>query len=306
VTLVPFDDRDGWIWFDGAFTPWRDAKVHVLTHALHYASAVFEGERMYNGRIFALEAHTGRLFRSANLLDFDIPFSKAEVNRACVDVCVRNGLSDCYVRPIAWRGAEQLSVSALNTRIHLAIAAWPWPKYFDEAKRMRGIRLCWAQYNRPPAKAAPTAAKAVGLYMICTISKNVAERSGYEDALMLDSDGNVAETTGTNIFFLRDGVLHTPLADCFLDGITRQTVIGLAKGGGVDVIERRIRPEELSTFSECFVVGTAAEVTPVGEIAEHKFTPGGVTFSLMERYEALVRAPPPALEPVAGPAAARV
>jgi branched-chain amino acid aminotransferase len=295
MALIPFDDRDGWIWFDGGFVRWREAKIHVLTHAMHYASAVFEGERMYDGRIFALEAHTERLFRSAELLDFAIPFSKAAIDRACIETCARNGLSDCYVRPIAWRGAEQLSVSALETRIHVAIAAWPWPKYFDEAKRMRGIRLCWAVYDRPPPRAAPTAAKAVGLYMICTISKNIAERNGYEDALMLDSDGNVAETTGANIFFVRDGALHTPLADCFLDGITRQTVIRLAKERGAQVIERRIRPEELATFSECFVVGTAAEVTPVSEIGEHRFTPGALTHSLMERYEGLVRAPQAAL-----------
>jgi branched-chain amino acid aminotransferase len=306
VTLVPFDDRDGWIWLDGSFAPWRAAKLHVLTHALHYASAVFEGERMYDGRIFALEEHTDRLFRSAELLDFSIPYPKAAINGACMETAKRNGLSECYVRPIAWRGAEQLSVSALQTRIHVAIAAWPWPKYFDEAKRLRGIRLCWAKYNRPPAEAAPTAAKAVGLYMICTISKNIAERAGYEDALMLDSAGNIAETTGTNIFFVRDGALHTPIADCFLDGITRRTVIRLAKARGVEVIERRIQPEELATFSECFVAGTAAEVTPVGEIADYQFTPGAITFSLMEDYEALVRAHKATPATIAEPADAQV
>jgi len=286
--------------------PWRDAKLHVLTHALHYASAAFEGERMYDGRIFALEEHTDRPFRSAQLLDFAIPYAKASINRACIEACERNGLTDCYVRPIAWRGAEQLSVSALHTRIHVAVAVWEWPKYFDEAKRLRGIRLCWAEYNRPPPTSAPVAAKAVGLYMICTISKNIAERNGYEDALMLDSEGNIAETTGTNVFFVRDGALHTPLADRFLDGITRRTVIRLAKERGVAVHERRIRPEELATFSECFVAGTAAEVTPVGEIAEHRFTPGALTLSLMERYEALVRAPHAPQEYVAEPVAARV
>lgn len=280
---------------DGRFVPWREAKVHILTHAMHYASAVFEGERMYDGRIFALEAHTDRLFRSAELLDFAIPFSKHEVNRACIEACAKNAMTDCYIRPIAWRGAEQLSVSALNTKIHMAIAVWPWPKYFDESKRMRGIRLCWAGYRRPAANAAPTAAKAVGLYMICTISKNIAERSGYEDALMLDSEGAVAETTGANIFFVKDGALHTPIADSFLDGITRQTVIRLAKARGVAVVQRRIWPEELDTFSECFVVGTAAEVTPVQEIGAHRFTPGALTFQLMERYDSLVRAPQAAL-----------
>ena len=306
MALVPFDDRDGWIWLDGTFVPWRDAKVHVLTHALHYGSAVFEGERMYDGHIFALEEHTDRLFRSAQLLDFSIPYAKSEINRASIETCARNGLRDCYVRPIVWRGCEQLSVSALSTRIHVAIAVWEWPKYFDEAKRRRGIRLCWAEYDRPPPTAAPTAAKAVGLYMICTISKNIAERSGYDDALMLDSHDHIAETTGANIFFVRDGALHTPLADCFLEGITRRTVIRLAKDRGIAVHERRIVADELATFSECFVVGTAAEVTPVGEIAEHRFTPGALTFSLMERYDSLVRTPSTPRDHVAELAAARV
>ncbi|GIK48773.1 MAG: branched-chain amino acid aminotransferase [Alphaproteobacteria bacterium] len=288
--MLPFDDRDGWIWLDGRFVPWREAKLHVLTHALHYGSAVFEGERMYDGRIFALEEHTGRLFNSAQILDFEIPFSQQEINAASIETCRRNGHADCYVRPIAWRGSEQLSVSATATRIHVAIATWAWPKYFDASKLERGIRLTWAKYRRPPAEAAPTAAKAVGLYMICTIAKNAAERAGYDDALMLDCAGNVAESTGANIFFVRDGVLHTPTPDCFLDGITRRTVIRLARGLGLQVVETRIRPEELPTFSECFLVGTAAEVTPVGEIGEYRFKPGDVTFPLIERYAALTRA----------------
>jgi branched-chain amino acid aminotransferase len=291
VALVPFDDRDGLIWLDGRLTPWREANLHILSHAMHYASAVFEGERMYDGRIFELEAHTHRLFRSAEMLDFAIPFSEAEINAASVEVCRRNGLSDCYVRPIAWRGAEQMGVSALHTNIHVAIAAWDWPKYFDANKLRRGIRLKWAKYNRPPANAAPTAAKAAGLYMICTLEKNAAERAGYDDALMLDSAGNVVETTGANVFFIREGVIYTPRPDCFLDGITRRAVIGLARSQGVRVIETRIRPEELATFSECFVTGTAAEVTPVGEIGELTFTPGALTFDLMERYGRLVRSP---------------
>ncbi len=290
MALVPFDDRDGWIWLDGHFVPWRDANLHVLSHALHYGSAVFEGERMYDGRIFALEAHTRRLFRSAELLDFDIPYSQAEINDACVETCAKNGLVDCYVRPIAWRGAEQLSVSALATKTRVAIAVWDWPKYFDPDKFQRGVRLCWAKYRRPPASAAPTAAKAAGLYMICTVSKNAAERAGYDDALMLDTEGAIAETTGANIFFVRDGELHTPTPDCFLNGITRQTIIELARAGGITVVERRIRPEELTSFTECFIVGTAAEVTPVGEIAERRFQPGALTFSLVDRYAALVRA----------------
>lgn len=290
MTIIPFDNRDGWIWLDGRFVPWRDAQLHVLSHALHYGAAVFEGERMYEGRIFELEAHTRRLFRSAQLLDFEIPFTETEINRASAETCERNGLTNCYVRPIAWRGAEQLSVSALATRTRVAIAVWDWPKYFDAARFQRGVRLCWAKYRRPPADAAPTAAKAAGLYMICTISKNAAERAGYDDALMLDSSGAIAETTGANIFFVRGGVLYTPRPDCFLDGITRQTVIRLARDAGVRVVETRIEPEALSTFSECFIVGTAAEVTPVGEIGEHRFTPGALTFDLVERYAALVRA----------------
>ncbi|WP_395648262.1 branched-chain amino acid aminotransferase [Terricaulis sp.] len=290
MTLVPFDDREGWIWLDGRFTPWREANLHVLSHALHYGSAVFEGERMYDGRIFALEAHTRRLFRSAELLDFEIPFSEDLISQACTETCIKNGLTNCYVRPIAWRGAEQLSVSALSTRTRVAIAVWEWPKYFDATRFQRGVRLSWAQYRRPPAEAAPTAAKAAGLYMICTISKNAAERAGYDDALMLDTSGAVAETTGANIFFVRDGTLYTPKPHCFLDGITRQTVIKLAREAGKRVIETRIEPDELATFSECFIVGTAAEVTPVGEIGEHRFQPGAVTFDLVDHYAKLVRA----------------
>jgi branched-chain amino acid aminotransferase len=290
MALVPFDDRDGWIWFDGAFVPWREANLHVLTHAMHYGSAVFEGERMYDGRIFALEVHTRRLFRSAAILDFTIPYTETEINRACIETCAKNGLADCYVRPIAWRGAEQLSVSALSTTTHVAVAVWEWPKYFDAERFQRGVRLCWAKYRRPPANAAPTAAKAAGLYMICTVSKNAAERDGYDDALMLDSDGAISETTGANIFFVRDGALHTPTPHCFLDGITRQTVIGLARDRGLDVIETRIEPHELATFTECFIVGTAAEVTPVGEIGVHSFRPGAITFDLVERYGRHVRA----------------
>jgi branched-chain amino acid aminotransferase len=290
VALIPFDDRDGWIWLDGRFVPWRQANLHVLSHALHYGSAVFEGERMYEGRIFALDAHTKRLFKSAELLDFEIPFSQDEINRACIGTCEKNGLADCYVRPIAWRGAEQLSVSALHTRTRVAIAVWEWPKYFDAERVKRGVRLCWAKYRRPPAEAAPTAAKAAGLYMICTVSKNAAERAGYDDALVLDCSGAIAETTGANIFFARDGVLYTPRPDCFLDGITRQTIVALAKEAGVRVVETRIVPEELATFSECFIVGTAAEVTPVGEIGDARFTPGALTFDLTQRYGDLVRA----------------
>lgn len=289
MSLVPFDDRDGWIWLDGKFTPWRDAKVHILTHALHYGSAVFEGERMYDGAIYALEDHTERLMRSAEMLDFQIPYTNDEINHACIETCERNGFSDCYVRPIAWRGSEELGVSTHNTRIHMAVAAWAWPKYFDPLRLKTGIRLTWAKYRRPSADAAPTAAKAVGLYMICTISKNIAERAGFDDALMLDGAGNVTESTGANIFFVRDGALHTPIADCFLDGITRRTIIRLARARGIMVQQRYIRPEELATFTECFLAGTAAEVTPVAQVEEHRFTPGPLTLSLSEQYATRVR-----------------
>jgi branched-chain amino acid aminotransferase len=287
---VPFDDRDGWIWLDGRFVPWRDANLHVLSHGMHYASAVFEGERMYNRRIFALEAHTERLFQSAALLDFEIPYSREQINKACIDTCRKNDLRDCYIRPIAWRGAEQLSVSALNTQTHVAIAVWEWPRYFDPEKLSRGVRLCWAKFRRPPADCAPTAAKAAGLYMICTVSKNAAERAGYDDALMLDASGAIAETTGANIFFVKDSVLHTPTPACFLNGITRQSIIALARDAGIPVIERRILPEDLADFSECFIVGTAAEVTPVSEIGDYRFKPGTLTFNLSKRYSDLVHA----------------
>ena len=289
MSLVPFDDRDGVIWLDGQFVPWREAKVHVLTHGLHYASAVFEGERMYGGEIYELTAHTERLFRSAEILDFQIPYTVAEIDAACKETCARNGLTDCYVRPIAWRGSEQIGVSAQQTKIHVAIAAWEWPSYFKPEERAKGIRLTFAKYRRPDPATAPTASKAVGLYMICTISKHAAEREGYADALMLDWRGYIAESTGANIFLIRDGVIHTPLPDCFLDGITRRTVIRLAKERGFEVVERHIPGEELPTFSEVFIVGTAAEVTPVAEIGPHVFRPGNISLSLMDDYAQLVR-----------------
>jgi branched-chain amino acid aminotransferase len=289
MALVPYDDRDGWIWFDGRFVPWREAKVHVLTHGLHYASAVFEGERMYAGEIYRLSEHTRRLFRSAEILDFEIPFTLAEIDQACKDTCARNGLGDCYVRPIAWRGSETLSVAAQNSTVHLAIAAWEWPSYFDPAQKARGINLTWAKYRRPSPETAPTASKAAGLYMICTISKHAAEREGFADALMLDWRGYVAEATGANVFFVRDGVLHTPTPDCFLDGITRRSVMEIARERGFEVVERHILPEELSTFSECFIVGSAAEVTPVAQVGEYSFKPGNISLSLMDDYAQLVR-----------------
>ena len=284
---LPYDDRDGWIWLDGEFVPWREAKVHVLTHALHYASSVFEGARMYNGNIFALEEHSARLRRSANILDFEVPYSTEQLMAACKDTAAKNGLEDCYLRPVSWRGPEAMGVAAQGTKIHTAVAAWAWPSYFAPEQRMKGIRLTRAKYSRPAPNTAPTESKAAGLYMICTVSKHLAEKDGYADALMLDYRGYVAEATGANIFFVRDGALHTPTPDCFLNGITRQTVIKLAKKKGVEVIERHIMPDELSTFEQCFLTGTAAELTPVSEIAEHTFKPGSLTFELMEEYTRL-------------------
>jgi len=284
-----FDDRDGWIWFDGELVNWRDAKVHVLTHALHYASAVFEGERAYGGEIFKSTEHSERLKESAHILDFEVPYSAAEINAAKALTLKANGLTDAYVRPLAWRGSEMMGVSAQHNKIHLAVAVWEWPSYFDPAQRMKGIRLDLAEYRRPDPRTAPARAKAAGLYMICTISKHRAERRGYADAMMLDWEGRVAECTGANIFFVKDGAIHTPIADCFLDGITRKTVIALAQKRGINVIERRILPAELPTFSECFITGTAAEVTPVGEIAEHFFTPGQLTAQLIDDYTSEVQ-----------------
>ena len=286
---VPFDQMEGLIWLDGKLVPGPDAKIHVLTHGLHYASAVFEGERAYGGTIFRGTEHSERLKNSANVLDFEIPYSVAEIDAAKTLVLEKNGLKNAYVRPIAWRGSEQLGVSAQNNKIHLAIATWEWPSYFDPAQRLRGIRLDLADYRRPDPKTAPCLAKAAGLYMICTISKHRAENKGYADALMLDWQGRVAECTGANVFFVKDGKLHTPTADCFLDGLTRRTVIELAGRRRIDVIERRIMPDELPTFSECFITGTAAEVTAVSEIAGRSFNPGGITRQLMDDYTAEVQ-----------------
>ncbi len=288
MATEPYDQRDGFIWMNGELLPWRDARVHLLTHALHYGSAVFEGERVYDGEIFKLTEHSQRLHESAKGLDFEIPYSVAEIEKASREVVRANKLIDGYVRPIAWRGSEQMGVAAQATKINLAIAAWDWGSYFDLAARTKGIRLTIAQYRRPDPRTAPAKSKATGLYMICTIEKHRAERAGYADALMLDWRGQVAEATGANIFFVKDGVLHTPMPDCFLDGITRRTVIGLAKQRGLKVIERVIMPEEMADFSECFITGTAAEVTPVSEIGPYRFTIGNITRTLMDDYSALV------------------
>ena len=291
MSLIPFDDRDGMIWWDGALRPWRDAKLHVLTHGLHYASAVFEGERSYGGNIFRLRDHTNRLIQSGKLLGFDIPYTADEIDAACNEVLKANGLTDAYIRPLAWRGSEMLAVSAQQTKIHLAIAAWPWPNLFGN-DRMKGITLGMAQWRRPDARTAPTASKAAGLYMIGTLSKHAAEAEGFNDALMLTLDGHVAEATGANIFFAIDGELHTPTPDCFLDGITRRTVMALARARQIPVHERHIKPEEMAKASEVFLAGTAAEVTPVRQIGELTFTPGKITETLIADYTALVHMSP--------------
>ncbi len=287
--IIPFDDRDGVIWMDGRIIPWREAKVHVLTHGLHYGSCVFEGERAYGGVIFKTTEHSVRFRKSAEIMDFEIPYTVEQLNAAKDEVVRLNGGGDQYVRPVAWRGSEMMAVAAQHNRIHVAIATWVWPSMFDIETKMKGIRLDLAEYRRPDPACAPVHAKAAGLYMICTISKHKAEKKGYADAMMLDWQGRVAECTGANIFFIKDGVIHTPIADCFLNGITRQTVIEIAKQQGMEVVERRIMPDELSSFNECFIVGSAAEVTPVSEIAQWRFTPGNMSRALVQAYADAVR-----------------
>ena len=286
---IPFDQRDGFIWYDGALVPWADAKVHVLTHGLHYASCVFEGERVYGGRIFKLREHSQRLINSAEILGFEIPYSVEEIDQACNDAVAAQKIVDGYVRPVAWRGSEMMGVSAQQNKIHLAVAVWEWPSYFDPQERLKGIRLDMAEYRRPSPETAPCKSKAAGLYMICTISKHAAEQKGYADAMMLDYRGQVAEATGANVFFVKDGVLHTPTPDCFLDGITRRTVMDLARRRGIEIVERAIMPEEMASFEQCFITGTAAEVTPVSEIGPYTFVTGEITKALMEDYMAEVR-----------------
>jgi branched-chain amino acid aminotransferase len=279
-----FDDRDGHIWFDGEMVPWRDANVHVLTHALHYASSVFEGQRAYGGEIFRLTDHSKRLKKSGELLGFDIPWSVEEIDAACRQVLESTGLQDCYMRPLAWRGSEQMGVSAQNSKIHLAIAAWPWGAYFGEEALMKGLRLDISQWRRPAPYTAPTESKASGLYMICTLARHQAQAKGYDDALMFDWRGQVAEGTGANAFFVKDGRLHTPTPDCFLNGITRQTVIELAQKRGIEVVERAIWPEELEGFEQFFLTGSAAEVTPVSEAGPWRFDVGEMTRMLRQDY----------------------
>jgi len=288
MELVPFDDRDGVIWWNGAFRPWRESKLHVLSHGLHYASAVFEGERCYGGEIFKLREHSERLLQSARILGFEIPYTAAEIDAACIETLRRNNLTDAYIRPIAWRGAEEMGVAARGTRVQLAIAVWEWGAYFGVEQRMKGVNLAWAKWRRPHPQTAPTASKAAGLYMIGTMSKEAAMDEGADDAMMLDWKGDLAEATAANAFFVFDGQLHTPKPEGFLDGITRRSVMELARKRQMKVVERVIHPDELAGASEVFLAGTAAEVTPVRRIGAQDFTPGVITETLMTDFDALV------------------
>ncbi|MBT4711520.1 MAG: branched-chain amino acid aminotransferase [Alphaproteobacteria bacterium] len=284
-----YDDREGVIWYDGHTVPWRDARLHVLSHALHYASSVFEGQRSYGGEVFKLAEHTDRLHASADAMGFEIPYTASQINDATNALLKTSGIVDGYIRPVAWRGSEMMGVSAQQNTIHLAIAAWEWPSYFSPEARMKGIRLQTAKWKRPSPESAPVHAKAAGLYMICTLSKHAAEKAGFDDALMLDYRGRVSEATGANIFLAIDGALHTPDPDCFLNGITRRTVIDLARSRGIEVIERAIMPDELASATEVFLTGTAAEVTPVGTIDDTTFQVGDITRQMVEDYDHTVR-----------------
>ncbi len=286
---IPFDDRDGWIWQNGAMVPWREAKTHVLNHGLHYASCVFEGERVYDGKIFKLTEHSERLRVSAQLLGFEIPYSTAELDQYTREVVKKNNIVNGYVRPVAWRGSEMMAIAARKNKVHVAIAAWEWPSYFSKEAKEKGLRLTVSQWRRPDPKTAPTASKAAGLYMICTLSKHAAEDAGFDDALMLDWRGYIAEATGANVFLIQNGEIHTPKPDCFLDGITRRTIMDLARAQGISVTERHITPDELAQTQEVFLTGTAAEITPVGQIDHHRFVVGNMTKKLMEDYAELVR-----------------
>lgn len=288
MSVLPFDDRDGKIWMDGKLVDWRDAKLHVLSHGLHYGSCVFEGERVYNGEVFKLQEHNERLHRSAELLGFKIPYTVEELNEATIETVKAAGYTNAYVRPVAWRGSEMMAISAQKTTIHVAIAVWEWPSYFSKEAREQGLKLRTSEWRRPSPKTAPSASKAAGLYMICTMSKHSAEAAGFHDALMLDYKDRVAEATGANIFLVQNGELHTPTTECILNGITRQTVMQLARDAGIKVVEREILPEEFAKTQEVFLTGSAAEVTPVGAIDDYKFTVGPVTRRLMDDYTNLV------------------
>ena len=287
---VPFDKRSGKIWFNGQLVNWSDVKIHVLSHGLHYASCVFEGERVYDGKIFKLEEHTVRLFHSASRLGFEIPYSQESLNKACTDIVAEQKVKNGYVRPVVWRGSEMMAISAQKTKIHVAIATWEWGSYFDPNLKLKGIKLDISKWRRPAPDTIPWDTKASGLYMICTLSKHEAEKKGFTDSLMLDYQGNVAEATGANVFFkTKDNELHTPIPDSFLDGITRRSVIEIAKSKNIKIVERKIKPEELSKFKGCFLTGTAAEVTPVSQIDIYKFTVCNLIKELSDSYQALVR-----------------
>jgi len=290
MELVPYDKRNGKIWFNNEFVEWTNAKVHILNHGLHYASCVFEGERVYDGQIFKLEEHTDRLFHSAKRMGFEIPYSKEQINKVCKEIIVIQKVQNGYVRPLAWRGSEMMAISAQKNKIHVAIATWEWGSYFDPKLKLKGIKLNISKWYRPSPKSAPWDTKAAGLYMICTLSKHEAESKGYADSLMLDHEGNIAEATGANIFFKNDkNELHTPTPDYFLDGITRRCIIDIAKSKGIKIVERKIKPEEMSNFIGCFLTGTAAEVTPVSQIDKYQFKVCGTIKELSESYQNLVR-----------------
>ena len=292
MTHIPFDLRDGFIWYNGEFVPWKEAKIHILNHGLHYASCVFEGERVYNGKIFKCNEHSLRLHKSAELLGFKIDYAPQELDRLKQEMVKKQNVVDGYVRCFAWRGSEYMAISARHNKIHTAMAAWPWPPYYSEEARKAGLKLKFAGYKRPSPETAPIAAKAAGLYMICTISKHEAENEGYNDALMLDYRGFLAESTGANLFLvMKNGELHTPLPDCFLNGITRQTVLELARKAGIKTIERHIKPEELADAADVFLTGSAAEITRVSAIEDKYFYPEAhkITWQLMDAYSKLVR-----------------
>lgn len=289
MALIPYDDRDGFIWMDGQLMPWRDCKVHFMTHALHYAGGIFEGIRCYNGKIFKLNEHSQRMLDGCKALDMKIEYSLEQINQACIEAVRANNITDGYLRPLAWRGAEQIGVSAPLAKVHLAVAAWDWPQYYKGDLLEKGISIATSKWRRPAPDTAPVHAKASGLYMICTISKQEAENQGCNDALMLDYRGHVAELTSANLFMVKNGELHTPTPDCFLDGITRQTVIEMAEAMGFKVHVRTILPEDLKTGDEFFATGTAAEITPIGKIDGTEYKVGPVTRKIREAYSALVR-----------------
>lgn len=288
MSIIPFDDRDGVIWYNGELVNWRDANFHVLSHALHYGSCVFEGQRAYGGKIFKLHEHSERLIKSGEILGMDVPYTADELDAAADEVVAANNLVDAYVRPVAWRGSEMMGVATKGSKVHVAIAAWEWPSYFGEEAKKKGLRLEIAKWRRPAPDTAPTASKAAGLYMIASLCKDASTENGYDDALMLDYRGQVAEATGANIFFLKDGKLHTPTPDCFLDGITRRTAIELAGKRGIEVIERAIMPEEMADFEQAFITGTAAEITPLSQIADYTFEVGEVCMNMVRDYDDLV------------------